>query len=56
MTFVRGAKQVEGGQNPDPVVEELSRRIKEMESKLREHEKEMVHPKLSEEAEEGVPK
>ena len=62
MTFVRGAKQVEDGKNSDPVVEELSRRIKELESKLGEHEKEKVHPKLSEEAvetllsEEGAPK
>ena len=62
MTFVRSAKQAEGGKNSDPVVEELSRRVKELESKLGEHEKEKVRPKLSEEAvetllsEEGVPK
>ena len=62
VTFVRGAKQAEGGKNSDPVVEGLSRRIKELESKLGEHEKEKVCPKLSEEvvetllSEEGVPK
>ena len=62
MTFVRGAKQMEGGGKPDLVVEEFSRRITEVESKLGEHEKEKVRPKLSEEAvetllsEEGVPK
>ena len=50
VTFVRGAKQMEGGKNSDPVVEELCRRIKELASKLGEHEKEKVRPKLSEEA------
>ena len=45
VTFVRGAKQVEGGE----IVEEPSRRIKELESKLGEQEKEKVRPKLSEE-------
>ena len=62
VTFVRSAKQTEDGKNSDPVVEELSRRIKELESKLGEHQKEKVRPKLSAEAveillsEEGVPK
>ena len=62
MTFVRGAKHMEGGKNSYPVVEELSRCIKELESKRQKHEKEKVRPKLSEEAvetllsQEGVPK
>ena len=62
VTFVRGAKQMEGEKNPGPMVEELSRRIKELESKPGEHEKEKVRLKLCEEAvetmlsEEGVPK
>ena len=62
VTFVRSAKQAEDGKNSDPVVEELSRRIKELESKLGKPEKEKVRPKLLEEAvetlvlEEGVPK
>ena len=53
---------MEGGKNCDSVVEELSGRIKELEYKLGEQEKEKVRPKLSEEAvktllsEEGVPK
>ena len=59
---MRSAKQAEDGKNSDPVVEEPSRSIKELESKLGEHEKEKVRPKLSEEAvetllsEEGVSK
>ena len=62
VTFVRSAKQAEDGKSSDPVVEELSRRIKELESKLSGHEKEKVRPKLLEEAvealllDEGVPK
>ena len=62
VTFVRNAKQAEDGHNSAPVVEELSRHIKELESKLEEHEKEKVHQKPSEEAvetllrDEGVPK
>ena len=62
VTFLWGAKPMEGGGNPDAVMENLSRRIQELETKQREHEKEKVRPKLSEEAvetlrsEEGVPK
>ena len=43
VTFVWAAKPVEGGNNSDPVVEEPGRRIKELESKLGEHDKEKVH-------------
>ena len=50
VTFVGGSKGMEGGKNPGTVVEELSRRIKELESKLGQHEKEKVRLKLSEEA------
>ena len=62
VTFVRGAKPMEGGENHDPVVEDLSRHRKELESKLGEHEKEKVRAKLSKEvvetlfSEEDVPK
>ena len=62
VTFVRGAKQMEGGKNPDPEAEELGRRLKELDSNMGEHEKEKVCRKLSEEAvetllsEESVPK
>ena len=53
---------MEDAKKSDAVVEDLRRRIKELESKLGEHEKEKVLPKLSEEAaetllsEEGAPK
>ena len=62
VTFVQGTEPAEGGKSFDPVVGELSRRKKELGSKLGEHEKEKIHPKLSEAAvetllsEEGVPK
>ena len=61
-TFTRNAKFADGDKEQDPMVEELSRRIKELEAKLGELGKEKVRPKLSEEAvekllsKEGVPK
>ena len=62
LTFVWGAKPMEGGESLDAVMEDLSRHLQELETKPGEHEKEKVRPKLSEEAvetlrsEEGVPK
>ena len=50
MTFTRNAKPANGDKQQDPMVEELSRRIKEPEAKLGEHGKEKVQPKLCEEA------
>ena len=60
VTFTRNAKSVVGGKEQDLMVEEPSRRTKELEAKLGEQDKEKVHLKLSEEAvetllaEEGV--
>ena len=53
---------MEGGKNSDPMVEERSRRRKEVKSKLGEREKEKLRPKPSKKAvetvlsQEGVPK
>ena len=50
VTFVRGAKPMEGGKRYNPLVEEMSGRRKELESKWGGHEKEKAHPKLLKEA------
>ena len=50
VTFTSNAKTAEGDKEQDPMVEQLSRRIKELEAKLGEQGKEKVRPKLSEEA------
>ena len=60
--FTRSVKPAARSKGQDKTIEELSRRIKELETKLGEANKENVRPNLSDEAvesllsEEGVPK
>ena len=55
VAFMCNAKPAEGDKEEDPMVEELSRRVKELEAKPGELGKEKVRPKLSKEAVEALP-